>query len=92
MPKPSREVNGSGRVLYHIWRSEEDYATPISGWRERPMRRVEGKLEEGTISEWAPSGNYLRIDGRWYSCADVEIVEMLPGREKDRDKSRAGEG
>jgi len=77
---PSREVNGSGRILYRLYREEVDLSANGS-WGtlqvERPMKRILGPVAGGIIKEWSPSGEYLRIDFAWFKKTDVDVVEVL---------------
>lgn len=81
MNKPNREVNGSGRVLFRVYRDEVDYSANAAYGGvhlDRPTKRVLGELMSGTISEWSPSGEHVEISGKLYHYSNVEIVEVLP--------------
>ncbi len=58
--------------------AETDYSIRGSGWR---TKITAGRLEEGQIAEWSPSGEALKINGRWYLSADIEVIEALPARD-----------
>jgi len=81
MNTPSREVHGSSRLLFKVYRNEADYSANASYGGiaiERPTRRVLGELISGQVTEWSPSGEHVNIGNKWYNRTDVEIVEVLP--------------
>jgi len=81
MNTPSREVHGSSRLLFRVYREETDYSAnaTYSGMpMERPKKRVLGELVSGQVTEWSPSGEHVCIDNKWYHRGDIEIVEVLP--------------
>ena len=44
-------------------------------------RNDSNRLIEGTVREWAKSGQYLNFDGQWTTIEGIEkytIVEILP--------------
>ena len=85
---PNRDVNGSGRILFKIYREDRDYTGPSTwggSFHEHPTKRVLGPPQEGRIKEWSPSGDYVRISGedgaanmKWYARLDIELIEVLP--------------
>jgi len=79
MNHPSRDVNGSSRILYRVLGWERDHARITSYPCEAaPMKRTTSELRAGQIREWSPSGDRLDINGFWYERTDVELVEVLP--------------
>ncbi len=81
MSTPNREVHGSSRLLFKVYRNELDFSAQTSYGAvnmERPTRRVLGELLFGVVTEWSPSGENVCIGGKWYPRIDVEIVEVLP--------------
>lgn len=54
-------------------------------------RNMNGFLKEGTIREWAKSGDYLNWDGQWITVRDANnftLVEILPEDDLWKDKTQ----
>jgi hypothetical protein len=74
---PSREVNGSGRILYRVIAMESDHSSVSLGSGMPKFHRTMGELKEGRILAWSPSGERLCIEHKWHERTEVELVEVL---------------
>lgn len=78
MNHPSREVNGSGRILYREIRMEQKYGYHQGYGCTPNLVRTDSPVMARTIDEWSKSGDYLCLGGFWHHRKEIELLEALP--------------